>query len=212
MDMQKLEEFRSRLEKERNYTLDTLHKIEDSEFSGSLQEYTKEISLYDNHPADIGTETSEMEKTYALAGNELHRLEEINAALERLDRGTYGKCTICGANIALERLEAYPEADTCMNCSGTKRLPGRRVREGRPVEEEVVSYPYNRESALEENSTGFDGEDSWQAVERFNRREDDPSDQTGDQQGLWDEKGAGTATGVEEISNEYYKKQLPDEE
>ncbi|MBA1333774.1 MAG: DnaK suppressor protein [Firmicutes bacterium] len=212
MDKQKLAEFRSKLEKERNYTLDTLHKIEDNEFNDSLQEYTKEISLYDNHPADIGTETSEMEKTYALEGNELHRLEEIDAALERLDKGTYGKCTICGAEIGLDRLEAYPEADTCMNCSRNERLSSRRVREGRPVEEEVVSYPYNSESSLEENSTGFDGEDSWQSVERFNRREDDPSNQTADQQGLWDEETPGTQLRVEEISNEYYKKQLPDEE
>jgi YteA family regulatory protein len=190
-----------------------LKLIEGNEYNDSLAEYTDELSMYDNHPADLGSETFEMEKSYILKAHQLHRLEDIEQALQRLDNGTYGKCTLCGRDIDTGRLEARPEADTCIECSAQKKLPMDRLKQGRPVEEVVVSYPYNRKGSTdEEEKTGFDGEDSLQAVFRYNRRDDDPSDQTGDHQGLWDETVSGTIQRVERLSNEGYRKQLPDEE
>jgi DnaK suppressor protein len=38
-------------------------------------------------------------------------------AVERLDAGTYGRCASCGGAVEVERLEAVPEADTCMSCA-----------------------------------------------------------------------------------------------
>jgi RNA polymerase-binding protein DksA len=46
-----------------------------------------------------------------------HELAAIDAALERLDRHTYGICTACGRRIAAERLTASPEADRCIDCA-----------------------------------------------------------------------------------------------
>ena len=40
------------------------------------------------------------------------RLKEVNAALERMEKGTYGKCAKCGEDIPLERLQANPAAAT----------------------------------------------------------------------------------------------------
>lgn len=49
-----------------------------------------------------------------------HSLEEslrlIDEALERIDKGTYGTCSNCQGEISLERLEAFPQATTCMKC------------------------------------------------------------------------------------------------
>jgi RNA polymerase-binding transcription factor DksA len=42
------------------------------------------------------------------------RLRDINAALDRIDKKTYGKCSVCGKEIEKERLEANPAATTCM--------------------------------------------------------------------------------------------------
>lgn len=211
MEKEKLEQLVKKLEDEKSDIIKTLRSIEENEYNDSLQTYTSELSLYDNHPADVGSETFEMEKTYALKGQQLHRLQEIEQALDKIEKGDYGKCSICGKEIKLERLEAYPEADTCIECSKSTRIPQDRLMQGRPVEEEVLNYPYNREFGSEEDQTGFDGEDSWQAVARYNRRED-PSNQTGDQQGVWDEELSGYVEDVEKISNKYYKGQLPDEE
>jgi len=43
-------------------------------------------------------------------------VEQINAALNRLDAGTYGRCTRCGGQIAPARLEVLPHAAACIEC------------------------------------------------------------------------------------------------
>ncbi len=45
-----------------------------------------------------------------------NQLKEVNAALERIKKGTYGKCEKCQKNINPERLKASPEATTCTEC------------------------------------------------------------------------------------------------
>ena len=48
--------------------------------------------------------------------NSEHVLAAIDAALKRIDEGTYGICTNCGRQIAEERLEALPWATLCIDC------------------------------------------------------------------------------------------------
>lgn len=43
-------------------------------------------------------------------------LDDVNAALQRLDAGSYGVCERCGASIGLPRLRALPQARMCMRC------------------------------------------------------------------------------------------------
>jgi DnaK suppressor protein len=43
-------------------------------------------------------------------------LNEVLAALHRLDAGTYGRCENCGATISVERLEVLPQTPVCMTC------------------------------------------------------------------------------------------------
>ena len=209
MDQKKIENFKRVLEQKKRNAQKTLSQIENNEFNDAQAEYVSELSVYDNHPADIATETYEMEKNMALRKQNLHRINQIDQALERIERGDYGKCALCGGEIGYERLETHPEADTCLDCSESARLPRDRVMEGRPVEEETLNYPYNRERSTKNQRAIFDGEDSWQAVARYNRREDDPSDQTGDDQGIWDDLPAGLVEDIDSISSRYYKKQLP---
>lgn len=44
------------------------------------------------------------------------RLEQINAALQRIERGDYGVCVKCGKEIDPKRLDAEPTALTCVDC------------------------------------------------------------------------------------------------
>jgi RNA polymerase-binding protein DksA len=44
-------------------------------------------------------------------------LQKINSALEAIEKGNYGICLNCQKEIPLERLEAYPQADICLDCS-----------------------------------------------------------------------------------------------
>ncbi len=52
-----------------------------------------------------------------LRDREHRRLEDLQRALERIQAGTYGICRSCGGEIPYPRLEAFPEATTCVHCS-----------------------------------------------------------------------------------------------
>lgn len=58
----------------------------------------------------------EQQRDLALRDHNEQHLAAIDAALGRLDAGTYGRCTLCHRPIAAERLEARPWADLCIEC------------------------------------------------------------------------------------------------
>jgi RNA polymerase-binding transcription factor DksA len=69
------------------------------------------------HPADLGTDNYEQEMTASLLENQERALDEINEALARLDKGTYGRCEECGGTIPRARLQALPYARHCVACA-----------------------------------------------------------------------------------------------
>jgi YteA family regulatory protein len=131
-----------------------------------LKESMSELSNYDNHPADHGTELFERQKDIALNEHAEKELEEINEALHAIDEGTYGICTECGADIPFERLQAVPTADRCINHANSDTF-----ERNRPVEEEVFSPNINPDEATNEEQVGYDAEDTWQDVSRYGTSE-----------------------------------------
>ena len=108
------QEYRRRLEEERQRLL---HEIEGmSDLRAQSDDPTLDVESYSNHPANVGSETYEMEKNLGLMENLRHQLEMTDAAMVRLDEGTYGTCTNCGRPINPERLEALPHASLCIDC------------------------------------------------------------------------------------------------
>ena len=69
------------------------------------------------HMADLGTDNYERENTLRLLANEGQLLGEITAALERIDKGTFGRCEECGGVIPKARLQAIPYARHCVECA-----------------------------------------------------------------------------------------------
>lgn len=65
---------------------------------------------------DAVTETLQSELNSQLLEAESRELAAIDDALERLDRGDYGKCETCGRAIPLTRLRAVPYAKECIEC------------------------------------------------------------------------------------------------
>lgn len=82
------------------------------ELGTSENEDVSELSDYDQHPADMGTETFEREKDLSILEQLEAELSELQAALERIDAGTYGIDEVTGAPIDPARLEALPAART----------------------------------------------------------------------------------------------------
>lgn len=72
-----------------------------------------ELSTYDQHPADTGTEVADEERDLGLRDDLRVRLEENAAAHRRLDEGGYGLCERCGRPIGDDRLRAVPSARYC---------------------------------------------------------------------------------------------------
>ena len=107
--------FRQALLEERQRVQAALQNLHD-ENSGTLSEDAGEETAYDNHLADTATETYDRELDYTLEENSEHLLAEIDAALIRIEKGTYGICTNCGTQIPEERLDALPWATLCIGC------------------------------------------------------------------------------------------------
>jgi DnaK suppressor protein len=75
----------------------------------------------DDNFADSAAATAERAETLALIDNARERLAGIEQALERMNAGTYGICTVCGIAIPEARLEARPLSVQCVNCAAKRR-------------------------------------------------------------------------------------------
>ncbi len=76
-----------------------------------------DLSSMPIHMADIGSDNFEQEFTLSLMESEEATLANIEAALERVEDGTYGLCEECGVKIPKKRLEAIPYATMCVKCA-----------------------------------------------------------------------------------------------
>lgn len=70
------------------------------------------VHLADTAAENIDSDIQVMEMERGL-------LEEVQAALHRIDEGTFGKCEECGESIARERLDALPYAARCIHCAAS---------------------------------------------------------------------------------------------
>ena len=83
-----------------------------TELGTSENDGMSELSDYDQHPADTASETFEREKDLSILEQLEAELAELQAALERVDAGTYGTDELTGEPIDPARLEALPTART----------------------------------------------------------------------------------------------------
>ncbi|MFC1864406.1 TraR/DksA family transcriptional regulator [Chloroflexota bacterium] len=108
----KFDQLRSRLESEQKRLLDELGQLEDSVRPA---EERREGSPFGKREEEA-TESFELEKRLALEKQTRSHLTDVEHALSKLEKGTYGLCDSCGQPIATERLEALPHASLCVSC------------------------------------------------------------------------------------------------
>jgi YteA family regulatory protein len=113
----------------------------------------------------LGAETFEREKDLGIKDNAKIMLMKVNHALDKIKEGTYGICERCGKPIGEERLEAAPYTTLCIDCKNEEeKLDDSSPR---PVEEEILRYPFGRSFSDEWDRNMYDGEDAWQDVARY---------------------------------------------
>jgi RNA polymerase-binding protein DksA len=110
------EHYRNRLEEEKARLQHAVGFLE-RENPGTIGEELGEISdgATDNHLADTATATFDRELDEGLEEGAQQTLLDIDAALKRIDDGTYGMCEVCGKPIGAERLDAIPWARLCID-------------------------------------------------------------------------------------------------
>lgn len=202
MKKQKIRDYKFKLLKEKKNMLDSLKLLKKNR--GDREEFSTELSLYDNHPADIGTELFMAGQTKLLKNNDENILYKVNQALDRIKDNDYGTCEECSEKIDKERLDVLPYASKCIRCEKEKINNTFLKQETN----EYFTFGRSFKDESEEGYVGFDGEDSWQAVYQSNVVPNDPSFGTGDYIGLEDENELGIVEEVEKISQEYYNEQL----
>ncbi len=107
---QQLLDLRNRLRGDVSHLTNEALRETGGEASGSL-------SNTPIHMADLGTDNFEQEFTLGLIQNEEQALDEIGAALDRLEQGTFGRCEECHKDIPRPRLQALPYARYCVECA-----------------------------------------------------------------------------------------------
>ncbi|KAJ53405.1 YteA family regulatory protein [Clostridium tetanomorphum] len=212
MDKKNIDSFKTRLLEERKDVEDILKLMKKNETIDSNITDTAELSLYDNHPADIASELYAKESGMALKENELNILNKIDSALKMIDEGKYGICKNCGKEINEDRLKFIPYAEYCVDCQkeinsavNYDRNTRAFAPKNRPVEEKILSddsFGFVNNDFDYKNRVEFDGEDSYQSVARFNRRDNIYYDD------YFDDENEGYVEEVEKISNQQYKNTL----
>ncbi len=210
MDKNKLNHLKEKLIKEARKTDKALGQMYDNREAQMSEHYPTELSNYDNHPADLGSELYSVEMNMALKVHEQSKLNDINKALEKIENGTYGKCEKCKQEISYERLEALPSAKYCMNCEKEKEAS--EINTPDMQYDEVFDAPFGRKYLNKREDDEFEGMDQLNDLMKMGSA-DTPQDMGGyqdyeefytneiDNQGIVEE--------VDKISNEQYKRQLP---
>lgn len=78
------------------------------------------VAVDDEHDPEGSSTAFERAHVATLLARAREHLTELDRALDRLERGDYGRCEVCGGPIPEERLEARPAATTCVPCAGTR--------------------------------------------------------------------------------------------
>ncbi len=82
--------------------------LADDNLNRSSRDVSGDLSNYSIHMADQGTDNFDREFALSLVSNEQDIIYEIDEALQRMDKGTYGYCEVSGEPIEKERLKAIP--------------------------------------------------------------------------------------------------------
>lgn len=161
MNEKQREQLKQQLLDEKEELMGRMKRNEHYGMESAMNDAVGELSGYDNHPADLGSEMFERSKDLALNQADERHLREVDEALERIESGEYGRCEVCQQEIPFERLMAIPTTRFCK-----EHTPEQISSERRPIEEEAMGY-YAHSFRDRSDYNGYDGEDAWQEVAQY---------------------------------------------
>jgi len=213
MDKSNMDRFKNMLLKQARDVENTINNMKINKTGEQDKFSNNELSSYDNHPAELGSEVYMTTLNNALKVHQEHILKEIHDALSRIEKGKYGKCELCGKDISIARLEALPYARLCIECEESKEVTPQVLKNDRPTEELIWDAPFGRKYLNSREDDEHEGMDYLYDLMKYGSA-DSPQDLGGyhdyeefytndiDRQGIVDD--------MDQVSNEQYRKQLPD--
>ena len=133
--MKNLDIYRQKLTQYKQEVENVIKTMNENRTTDQEKDYPTELSNYDNHPADLGTQLYMVGLNNALMIHQENILQEVQNALKKIEMGEYGKCELCGKEIPEGRLEAISYVRLCLECQEDNE-PDREVgRKSRPNEE-----------------------------------------------------------------------------
>jgi DnaK suppressor protein len=106
------QKFANILNKKREDILDTVRQKEADMSYGDIGD-----------EADVASQTFEREMMFELTNGERMILDDIEAALRKVEKGDFGICENCKKKISIERLNAMPWARYCIECQSKSEAP-----------------------------------------------------------------------------------------
>ena len=85
----------------------------------ALTDHSKTTSI-PTDMAELGSDNADQEVTFSLLGSDKDTLDQIEAAIQRIEDGSYGRCEECGERIPKTRLNAIPYAAECVRCASQR--------------------------------------------------------------------------------------------
>lgn len=114
-DSKTLEELKQKLLDEKKRIEENIARTEAGR-KGMDREYETAFPEIERDQEQNADEMEMYESNLAVDESMKTELEKINEALLQMEKGTYGICANCQKEIPIERLRAYPQADTCLDC------------------------------------------------------------------------------------------------
>jgi DnaK suppressor protein len=143
----------SRDESRRDMLRDMLTRLRDETYERvvELRRDQRDSASPTGDEMDVARSTTDIETHASLIERAEDRLRYIDAALSRLEHGSYGICAECGEGIPVERLIALPFAIYCVDCQQKRMSPRHRWGTGRMIQ------PYDQQwtppAEMEENNS-----------------------------------------------------------
>jgi len=116
-----LERFKELITDRYNALLEELRYREQSSIKENQRETGAELSSYANHPAEAASDYANLTMNLNLAERDSKYLIQLEDALKRIDKGTFGICKVCQKVIPMVRLEVVPTTTKCVECKNEEK-------------------------------------------------------------------------------------------
>lgn len=124
LSTQFIKDMKKKLEDEREQLKKQLQAIATKERGQKGEDFTADFPSYGDKEDENAAEVAQYTDNLSLEATLERMLSDVEAALKRIDDGSYGKCRYCGNDIDERRLSIRPSSSSCVSCKQKLKVTG----------------------------------------------------------------------------------------